>query len=580
MHLPMGLETVRRGLAARAKTWLGDTPALLSLGCGFLLALAGDDSGKFSPFCAATAAGVWMYGYAPWPAILGGMAGSLLTGQYPALSIAILYGILGLLWLLWRGRAQTPDKLLLFASAHLIILPFFYFNTVETCMVGLSQSSLSFLCAPLICSASEAVHCLYKRRSLSEGGFASLCALLAMLAMGGMAAGYKDFALGYPFAAFGALCAAGVAGIASVAVAALMGAGVLLGGASLTFVGCLALCTMCAACLAKHKWAMLSAFLATASLCSFYVDGGSNMLLYACLAAGVYLLLPKSVIKLLRRSSRPRRQGEQRQIAQIRRQVQNAAQVLDRVAEVLEVSGQSEVERFAGRQLRGIGYALEEISQQQEGIPGQNFSLALGAAACPKAGYAETGDSMALREFPGKHLLLLSDGMGSGATAHRESSTAVALLGDLLSIGVEEKTALECVNRLLMLHGKEDMYATLDLLLFDPSTARARFFKQGSPPSYVLREGRIHTIHAETLPVGILQEAAPAAPQEASLLRGDAVVMMTDGLFDGLGRDLFAAIIEGAGSANTPQGAAENLLLRAGENGRWDDMSVIVARVS
>lgn len=580
MQLLTGMEAVRRGLRLRAEVYLGDPAALLSLLGGLVLALAGDGSGWFSPFCASAAAGVWMAGYAPWPALLGGMAGSLLTGQYPALAIATVYGILGILWLLWRGSAQRGDKLLLLACAHLICLPFFYFRSVEACMVGISQASLSLLCAPLLRAACEALCGLTRRRPLSEEAFASLCALLAMLAMGGMDLGYGEMAFGYPLAAFGSLCAAGICGAGAVAVSALLGAGALLGGASLPFVGCLVLCTTCATFLSKHKWAMLLAFLAVAGLCSFYVPGGGNMLLYAGLGAGAYLLLPKPVLRLLRRSVRPRKQGEQRQLSHFRRQVEDAAQVLDRVAEVFEVSGQSEAERFAGRQLRGMGSALSSITQPQEGTPGRSFALALGAAACPKAGSEETGDSMALREFPGRQLLLLSDGMGSGATAHRESAAAVALLGDLLRIGVEERAALECVNRLLMLRGQEDMYATLDMFLFDPATAKARFFKQGSPPSYVLREGRVHTIHAETLPVGIVQEAAPATPQEVFLLRGDAVVMMTDGLFDGLGQDLFAAIIEGVGGANTPQCAAENLLSRACERGRWDDMSVIVARVS
>lgn len=580
VRLPAALTAAWRSIAARAGIWRGDAMALWSLLGGLLLALAGDGAGRLSPFCASAAAGVWMAGCAPWPALLGGMAGSLLTGRYGALAVAAAYGLLGMLWLLWRGSAQRADKMLLLACAHLIVLPFFYFDTVDACMTGLAQASLSLLCAPLLQRAAEAFWGLGRRRSLSEEEFYSLCALFAMLSMGGMAAGYKGVALGYALAAFGAICAAGTAGVAAVAAAALLGAGALLGGASLPFVGCLALCTLCAAFLWKYKWAMISVFLAVAALCSFYIQGGDHMLFYAGLGSGGYLLLPKAVPRLLRRSIRPRKQGQVlRQFARFRSQVQDAARVMDRLAEVLEVSGQSEAERFAGRQLRGIGCALAGLAQPREAPPSRDFTLSLGAAACPKEGSPETGDSMALRELFGRHLLLLSDGMGSGATAHRESAAAVALLGDLLSIGVEEKTALECVNRLLMLKGQEDMYATLDLLLFDPATAKARFFKQGAPPSYVLRGGRVHTIHAETLPVGILTEAAPAAPKEAALFRGDAVIMMTDGLADGLGQDLFAAIIEGVGGANTAQDAAEALLFRAGERGRRDDMSVIVARV-
>ena len=578
MQVPT-LKSLWRGATNQALRLQKDPVALGSFCGGLLLALAGD--GQLSPFCASAAAGVWLAGYAPWPALLGGMAGSLISGQYAALAVSVAYVLLSMLWLLWREGAQRADKLLLLTCAHLIMLPFFYFNTLENCMTGLSQAALSLLCAPLIQRATEALLCLGRRRSLSEEAFACLCALAAMLAMGGMRLGYGELKLGYAIAAFGSLCAAGAAGLAGVAAAALLGAGALLGGASLPFVGCLVLCSLCAALLFRQAWAMLAAFVATAALCSFYIPGGGYMLLYASLGAGSYLVLPKTTRRLLRRSARGRkRENAQRQLGQLRRQVEDTAKVLERVSEMMEVSGQSEAERFAGRQLREIGSALAAIPQPQDGKAARNYTLTLGAAACPKEGSPETGDSMALRECAGRNLLLLSDGMGSGATAHRESAAAVALLGDLLSIGIGEAAALECVNRLLMLRSEEEMYATLDMLLFDPATAKARFFKQGAPPSYVLRAGRVHTIHAETLPVGILTEATPVAPKEAVLLRGDAIIMMTDGLFDSLGQELFAAIIERVGGANTAQCAAESLLAYAAERGRWDDMSVIVARVS
>ena len=200
---------------------------------------------------------------------------------------------------------------------------------------------------------------------------------------------------------------------------------------------------------------------------------------------------------------------------------------MERVAELLETSGQSQGERFAGRQLRSMGKALEELSANREPLP-PAFTLSLGAAACPKTQSDQTGDSMAWREVDNLRLLLLSDGMGSGELAHRESAAAVALLGDLLSIGVEESAALECVNQLLMLKCQEDMYATLDVLLLDLSTCRARFLKQGRPQLYPTQgAGLYHPCGdpARGHPAG----GVPVCPQDAQLMRGDAVVMMTDG---------------------------------------------------
>ena len=88
----------------------------------------------------------------------------------------------------------------------------------------------------------------------------------------------------------------------------------------------------------------------------------------------------------------------------------------------------------------------------------------------------------------------------------------------------------------------------------------------------------MHTVYAEALPIGILPEAQ-ASVHELALRRGDAVILMTDGLFDALGTELFAALIERVGGANTVDDAASALLAAGQEKSGADDMSVLVARV-
>lgn len=65
--------------------------------------------------------------------------------------------------------------------------------------------------------------------------------------------------------------------------------------------------------------------------------------------------------------------------------------------------------------------------------------------------------------------------MGSGPVARRESQTAAGLAGDLMSIGVNELDALDCVNRLLMYKSEYDMYATIDAFTFDCESGMGRF---------------------------------------------------------------------------------------------------------
>lgn len=102
--------------------------------------------------------------------------------------------------------------------------------------------------------------------------------------------------------------------------------------------------------------------------------------------------------------------------------------------------------------------------------------------------------------------------------------------------------------------------------------------KFGAPPSYILREGRVHPIESASLPAGILPEAR-AGECRAQLRRGDAFIMMTDGLMEALGMELLAAIVERVGAANTPEDAAHALISLAIERGYNDDMSAFVARV-
>ena len=200
-----------------------------------------------------------------------------------------------------------------------------------------------------------------------------------------------------------------------------------------------------------------------------------------------------------------------------------------------------------------------------------------GGASCPKEGSREAGDSMAAREMGGGRLMLLSDGMGSGAPARRESRAAVSLIGDLMSIGVKELDALEWVNRLLICRGEYDMYATLDAMTFDYASGAARFLKLGAPPTYILRRGEVTELRADTLPIGIVEAIRPAR-KELQLNGGDAVIMATDGVTDALGEGIISAIASLEGERD-PREMARALLMCAMDKGREDDMSVLVGVV-
>ncbi len=267
------------------------------------------------------------------------------------------------------------------------------------------------------------------------------------------------------------------------------------------------------------------------------------------------------------------RSGAARELALTRLRLRDAAGVMREMACFAPAEGDF---ALAAGQMSGVSSAMERMGEPRRRMKKSRLRAETGAAALPKEGSPQTGDTMAIRRLDGGLLLLMSDGMGSGPAAHRESASAVALYGDLLSIGFDSEDALVSVNRLLLSTG-EEAYATLDAARVNLASGSADFVKLGAPPAFILREGKVKTLYAEALPLGILPKADPGVSQ-ASLKAGDAVVLMTDGLSEALGRDLLASIVELVGAANTAQDAAEALLARGAERGLADDMSVMVAR--
>ncbi|NHM26519.1 stage II sporulation protein E [Desulfofundulus sp. TPOSR] len=219
---------------------------------------------------------------------------------------------------------------------------------------------------------------------------------------------------------------------------------------------------------------------------------------------------------------------------------------------------------------------------------GLKFALNLGVAGIGKKGSSVSGDSYAflpLRE--GKFALVLSDGMGSGAEAALESSTAVSLLGRLLETGLDRNLAVKTVNSIMILRSPGETFATLDMAMLDLYEGQADFVKIGAPPTFLIRNRRVSMIRASSLPVGIIRDIDVASVAR-TLLERDVLVMVSDGIIDsyrgsGDKEDWILGVLQEI-SDFSPQEMAELLLKLAqtgagGEKQNADDMTVLVARV-
>ena len=561
----------------------------LETALAFLFAAAGQAG--FAPLGPAAVAGAWLMGSPPFLALLGAAAGALLSGNIAALAASALYVGGGLLVGLWRGRLRAPEKLALLGAASLVLLPFFHGGSAENCLIGIAELVLSCLAAVVMARGAAALSSFAAGRRLRGADQAALLFFAALFAfvlpcLRFSVSSASPFgtevciSFGVAFAAFAALCAVRARGAEGVAAAVLLGAACMLRGMEIARTGALSLAVLFASIFQRSgKWGIAGSFLAAwAAAAAAFALPVPAFLEVGLGALGFALLPGRYFVRLAAYSTRRARSEAERALALTRAQLRGAADVIRAVSELF-LPDEDENAAFTHRQLQGVSGVIERLAEDVPQEKRCRFAAHVGIAGCPKAGNAETGDSMATRRIGGELLLLMSDGMGTGVCARRESSAAVAIFGDLLSVGFAPEEAQECVNRLLMLKGEREMYATLDALLIDLENGRARFIKYGAPPAYILRGGRIHTVYAEALPIGILPEAQ-ASVHECGLRRGDAVILMTDGLFDALGTELFAAIIERVGGANTVDDAAEALLAAGRERSGADDMSVLVARIS
>lgn len=226
------------------------------------------------------------------------------------------------------------------------------------------------------------------------------------------------------------------------------------------------------------------------------------------------------------------------------------------------------------------------LSARKEGRQGllvleeaQPLRAVMGTASAPISRSGVSGDSTGERRLPmGRVLYAISDGMGAGESARSESQAAIRLLFDLYDSGFSRDVALESVNRLL-LKREQDMYATLDALYLNLRSGQAEFIKCGAPPTFVYRADCLHTVAAEALPAGIVDEATPAI-QRARIRKNDAIIMFSDGALDALGERTQQAICEALDDVPDSKTAADRLLEAALASGAEDDMTVMVIQIA
>lgn len=160
------------------------------------------------------------------------------------------------------------------------------------------------------------------------------------------------------------------------------------------------------------------------------------------------------------------------------------------------------------------------------------FRSVQGIARVNKDGAQISGDNFSFLELErGEFLLGLSDGMGTGSAACKESEMVLDLVERFLEAGFSVETAIRMMNSAMVMKGENDLYSTVDLCKINLYNGTANLYKIGAAATFIKREDEVSCITSENLPVGA-EARVEIETTKTTLRNGDFVVMVTDGVLE------------------------------------------------
>lgn len=220
-------------------------------------------------------------------------------------------------------------------------------------------------------------------------------------------------------------------------------------------------------------------------------------------------------------------------------------------------------------------------------ISADKYLLQVSIAKAKKNNSLVSGDitsNMKLKD--GKLMLAISDGMGSGPDALRNSKIAISMLERLFSSGFNKETAINLINSAIITSNEKEMYATLDIGIFDLYDGKLQILKNGACPTYIKNNNNeVSLIESNSLPTGILNNIK-IDTFEKKLEDGTIIVMCSDGIIDSnkeyANHEIWLKELLENIQTDIPEKIADIILKESIDNdiGKpTDDMTVIVSKI-
>lgn len=133
----------------------------------------------------------------------------------------------------------------------------------------------------------------------------------------------------------------------------------------------------------------------------------------------------------------------------------------------------------------------------------------------------------------GQKLIIISDGMGSGEKAAKDSNRLIEALEELFKAGFDKEMSIKLVNSYLADRNKGETFTTLDMLIMDLHTGYGKIYKQGAATTYIRRGEWLEMVKSTSLPVGVV-EGAVCEKCSKKFYNNDVIIMVSDGVIESI----------------------------------------------
>ena len=196
-----------------------------------------------------------------------------------------------------------------------------------------------------------------------------------------------------------------------------------------------------------------------------------------------------------------------------------------------------------------------------------------------------SGDNYSIVEsVKGEVTMLLSDGMGSGEKAARDSERVLDLMEKMMEAGYDIPTAIRLVNSAFSVSEQEQNMSTLDVCNLNLYNGMCEFRKVGAATTFLKSNTYVEQITINTLPLGIFQSLETEVVHR-ELIENDYIIMVTDGVTECMAaggyEDMLCSYIEDLQETNPGEMARKilQLALQCSGGRIMDDMTVVVLGV-